>query len=153
MGKTTVAGARDRATNTISAAIVESTDAKTLQGFVVSRAVEGAKVYTDQAAGYKGMPFDHEAVNHSISEYVRDQAHTNGIESFWSMLKRGYHGTYHHMSAKHLDRYVGEFAGRHNDREADTLNQMTGIVAGMTGKRLRYSDLIADNGLDSGARS
>ena len=153
VGKTTVAGARDRATNTISAAVVETTDAKTLQGFVVSRAVEGAKVYTDQAAGYKGMPFDHEAVNHSISEYVRDQAHTNGIESFWSMLKRGYHGTYHHMSAKHLDRYAGEFAGRHNDREADTLNQMTGIVAGMTGKRLRYSDLIADNGLDSGARS
>ena len=89
------------------------------------------------------MPFDHETVNHSISEYVRDQAHTNGIESFWSMLKRGYHGTYHHMSAKHLDRYVGEFAGRHNDRERDTIDQMAGIAQGMVGKRLRYEDLIA----------
>ena len=101
------------------------------------------KVYTDQAAGYKGMPFDHEAVNHSISEYVRDQAHTNGIESFWSMLKRGYHGTYHHMSTKHLDRYVTEFSARHNDRERDTIDQMSHIAQGMVGKRLRYEDLIA----------
>ena len=62
------------------------------------------------------MPFDHETVNHSVSEYVRDQAHTNGIESFWSMLKRGYHGTFHHMSPEHLHRYVNEFAGRHNIR-------------------------------------
>ena len=123
VGKTTVAGARDRATNTISAAIVESTDAASLQGFVASRAAVGATVYTDQAAGYRGMPFDHEAANHSVSEYVRDQAHTNGIESFWSMLKRGYHGTYHHMSAKHLDRYVTEFAGRHNDRERDAVSR------------------------------
>ena len=59
------------------------------------------------------------------------------------MLKRGYHGTYHHMSAKHLDRYVGEFAGRHNDRERDTIDQMAGIAQVMVGKRLRYDDLIA----------
>ena len=143
VGKTTIAGARDRATNTISAAVVEATDARTLQGFVASRAAAGAKVYTDQAAGYKGMPFDHEAVNHSISEYVRDQAHTNGIESFWSMLKRGYHGTYHHMSAKHLDRYVTEFSGRHNDRETDTIDQMARMAQGMVGKRLKYQELVA----------
>ena len=97
--------------------------------------------------------FTHEAVNHSVSEYVREQASTNGIESFWAMLKRGHQGIYHKMSPKHLDRYVTEFAGRHNDRDADTVDQMTGIVTGMVGKRLRYSDLIADNGLDSGARS
>ena len=89
------------------------------------------------------MPFDHEAVNHSISEYVRDQAHTNGIESFWSMLKRGYHGTYHHMSAKHLDRYVTEFSGRHNDRETDTIDQMARMAQGMVGKRLKYQELVA----------
>ena len=105
IGKSIVAGARDRATNRISAGVVQGTDARSLQGFVASRTAEDAKVYTDQGAGYQGMPFDHETVNHSISEYVRDQAHTNGIDSFWSMLKRGYHGTYHHMSAKHLDRY------------------------------------------------
>ena len=143
IGKSIVAGARDRATNRISASVVQGTDACSLQGFVASRTAEDAKVYTDQGAGYKGMPFDHETVNHSISEYVRDQAHTNGIESFWSMLKRGYHGTYHHMSAKHLDRYVTEFSGRHNDRERDTIDQMADITQGMVGKRLKYIDLIA----------
>ena len=100
------------------------------------------------------MPeFTHEAVNHSVGEYVRDMASTNGMESFWSMLKRGHQGIYHKFSPKHLDRYMTEFAGRHNDREADTVDQMTGIVAGMVGKRLTYADLTADNGLDSGARS
>ena len=59
---------------------------------------------------------NHEAVYHSVGEYVRGKAHTNGIESFWSMLKRGYHGVYHQMSPKHLQRYVNEFAGRHNLR-------------------------------------
>ena len=53
-------------------------------------------------------------MNYSVGKYVDDQAHTNGIESFWSMLKCGYHGTYHKMSRKHLDLYVNEFSGRHN---------------------------------------
>ena len=56
------------------------------------------------------------------------------------------------MSPKHMSRYVSEFAGRHNDRDADTVDQMTGIVAGMVGKRLTYEALIVDNGLDSGAK-
>ena len=72
-----------------------------------------------------------------------DLAHTNGKESFWSMRKRGYHGTLHHMSAKHLHRYVNEFAGRHNHRNADTADQMADVVAAMTGKRLMYRDLVA----------
>ena len=88
------------------------------------------------------MPFKHGTVKHSISEYVNGMAHTNGIESFWSMFKRGYHGTYHHMSPKHLGRYVTEFSGRHNDRTSDTVDQMARIVQGMGGKRLRYNDLI-----------
>ena len=70
-------------------------------------------------------------------------AHTNGIESFWSMLKRGYQGTFHHFSEKHLDRYVGEFAGRHNIRNADTADQMTIIARQTVGKRLRYRELVA----------
>ncbi len=69
-------------------------------------------------------------------------AHTNGIESFWAALKRGYHGTFHHISEKHINRYVGEFAGRHNDRPKDTLDQMQAIVRGLVGKRLQYRDLI-----------
>ena len=63
-------------------------------------------------------------------------AHTNGIESFWLMFKRGYVGVYHKIIPKHLDRYVGEFAGRHNARGADTIDQMIGVVPAMTGKRL-----------------
>ena len=135
--------AKDRKTNSVSAAVVGNTDAKTLQGFVGEHAAKGATVYTDDHGGYHGMPFKHETVKHSISEYVNGMAHTNGIESFWSMFKRGYHGTYHHMSAKHLGRYVTEFSGRHNDRTSDTVDQMAKIVQGMGGKRLRYRDLIA----------
>ena len=59
------------------------------------------------------------------------------------MLKRGYHGTYHKMSPKHLDRYVTEFSGRHNERDRNTIDQMSRMVEGMVGKRLRYRDLIA----------
>ncbi|MDE0386302.1 MAG: IS1595 family transposase [Defluviicoccus sp.] len=155
VGKTAVVGAKDRETNQIAATPVPGTSAPYLAGFVAQRTELGATVYTDDAAAYGPLqgPFDHAAVNHSAGEYVRGDAHTNGMESFWSMLKRGYQGTFHKISPKHLDRYCQEFAARHNQREADTLDQMTGIVAGMSGKRLRYSDLIADNGLDSGARS
>ena len=144
VGKAIVVGAKDRETNHVSAAVVGNTDAKTLQGFVGDHAAKGATVYTDDHGGYQGMPFEHETVKHSISEYVNGMAHTNGIESFWSMLKRGYHGTYHHMSEKHLGRYVNEFSGRHNDRPLDTVDQMSRIVKGMAGKRHRYRDLIAN---------
>ena len=112
-----------------------------LQSFVAP----GATVCTDtdEATAYRRMPYNHGAVCRGVGEYVRDQAHTNGMESFWSMLKRGYRGTYHHMSAKHLDRYVTDFSGRRNDREADTIDQMAHIAQGMVGKRLRYVDLVA----------
>ena len=133
VGKTIVVGAKDRETNRVSATVVKGTDAKTLQGFVGDHAAKGATVYTDDHGGYHGMPFEHETVRHSISEYVNGMAHTNGIESFWALLKRGYHGTYHHMSEKHINRYVGEFSGRHNDRSKDTLNQMQAIVRGLVG--------------------
>ena len=98
-------------------------------------------VYTDDHGGYRNLP-RHEAVKHSVGEYGRGQAHTNGIESFWSMLKRGFVGVYHQMSPEHLDRYVSEFEGRHNQREADTIDQMASMVRGLDGKRLRYEDLI-----------
>ena len=142
VGKTAVVGMKDRTTNLVVARPVKSTDKPTLQGFVGDHAAPGATVYTDEAIAYRGLPFKHEAVNHSIGEYVRDQAHTNGIESFWSMLKRGFHGTYHHMSPKHLSRYINEFTGRHRIRERHTLDQMNLVVDGMIGKRLMYRDLV-----------
>ena len=94
-GKTAVAGVKDRATNRVSAAVVKATDSKTLQGFVSDRAAPNATVYTDDAPAYAGLPFDHHTVKHSVGEYVDGMAHTNGIESFWSMLKRAHKGTFH----------------------------------------------------------
>ena len=106
---------------------------------------DNSVVMTDAAIVYRslGDTYNHQFVNHSIGEYVRGQAHTNGIESFWAAFKRGYHGTYHHMSKKHLSRYVTEFAGRHNVRDYDTIIQMEMLATGFIGKRLRYKDLIA----------
>ena len=80
-------------------------------------------------------------------------AHVNGVESFWSMLKRAHKGTFHKLSPKHLQRYVDEFAAKHNIRDLGTLDQMFDTVARFTGHRLLYRDLIGDNGLSSGARS
>ena len=144
VGKTAVVAAKDRATGRVDAQVVPSTDAATLQPFVVERTERGAKVFTDDHGAYKGLPgVHHQTVRHSVGEYVDGQAHTNGVESFWSMLKRGYHGTYHHVSPKHLGRYVDEFSGRHNLRPLDTVDQMAAIVRCFDGKRLRYQDLVA----------
>ena len=75
---------------------------------------------------------------HSVGEYVRDQAHTNGIESFQSMLKRAHEGTFHKISPKHLNRYVQEFAAKHNVRQSRTIEQMQSLVAGLVGRNLLY---------------
>ena len=99
-------------------------------------------MYTDDHRGYVGLP-NHETVRHSVAEYVRGMAHTNGIESFWSMLKRAHKGTFHKMSAKHLQRYVDEFVARHNIRELDTLDQMVAVASQMEGAQLRYKDLVS----------
>ena len=142
VGKIPVVGIKDRDTNTVHTVVVDSTDKATLQQIVKDHTIEGAKVYTDEAAAYKGLE-NHESVSHGVGEYVKGQAHTNGIESHWSMLKRGYDGTYHHMSLKHLPRYISEFSGRHNDRPLDTIEQMGNMVRGLNGRQLRYSDLTA----------
>ena len=143
VGKDAIVGAKDRKTNKVKAKVVKTTDSKTLQGFVLAAALAGATVYTDDAKAYRGMPFDHTSVRHSVGEFVNGMAHTNGIESFWAMLKRAHKGVYHKISAKHLQRYVDEFAGRHNVRERDTLDQMEAVASRMARKRLSYKDLIA----------
>ena len=142
VGKTPVAGLRDRATNQVVAEVVKRTNKETLQGFVHEYTKPDAVVYTDDSRAYIGIDREHEAVNHSVGEYVRGMASTNGMESFWAGLARGFTGVYHHMSPKHLNRYVQEFSGRHNRRPLDTLDQMVAIVHGMVGKQLRYADLI-----------
>ena len=142
VGKTPVAGVKDRATNKVSAAVVPGTDKATLQGFVLDRVIEDAEIFTDEAGGYHGLP-NRKAVRHGVGQFVDGMAHTNGIESFWAGLKRGYHGVYHHMSVEHLPSYVCEFEGRFNNRNADTVTQMKRMARGMVGKRLPYKDLIA----------
>ena len=142
VGKTAVLGAKDRESNQVVATPVPDTTGKTLKGFVKATTGPDAMVYTDEHAGYRGLS-NHETVAHSAGEYVRGHAHTNGVESFWSMLKRGYVGTYHQLSVKHLDRYVNEFSGRHNSRPLDAIDQMSAMAHGMVGKQLRYSDITA----------
>ena len=152
VGKTAIVGLKDRESNEVAARVVRSTDKKTLHGFIDDHAHDDATVYTDDAPVYDSLPYKHESVKHSVSEYVRDMAHTNGVESFWSMLKRAHKGTFHKMSPKHLDRYVQEFAAKHNLRDSGTLVQMRDTVARMIGRRLLYRDLIACNGLSNAAR-
>ena len=143
VGKTAVVGMKDRRTKKVQAEVIAHTDQDTLQEFVMDRIEPDAEIYTDEHRGYIGLR-NHASVKHGVGQYVEGQIHTNGIESFWAMLKRGYTGTYHKMSTKHLHRYVMEFAGRQNARSLDTIDQMVALALGMVGKRLRYKDLIAE---------
>lgn len=145
--KQAVVGMKSRTTNQIAAQPIAPVGAKTLQRFVKTNPGQQAHVYSDTNKGYVGLRkagYALEQVNHSAGEYVDDMAHTNGMESFWAMLKRGYHGTFHRMSFKHLHRYVYEFAGRHNIRDFDTIQQMAFLAHGVVGKRLPYRELIAN---------
>ena len=142
VAKTAVVGMKDRESNKVAARVVASTGKSTLQGFVKEHVRDDTKIYTDDARAYIGLE-NHESVKHSVSEYVNGQAHTNGVESFWAVLKRAYHGVYHHISPKHLQCYVDQFAGKHNIRGLDTIDQMAYIVRQMVGKQLLYKDLIA----------
>ncbi|MDE2716309.1 MAG: IS1595 family transposase [Chloroflexota bacterium] len=154
-GKQAVVAAKDRETNQVVARVIDRQDSETLQGFVDEHARPDAKLYTDDATAYKGTERPHETVRHSVSEYVRYLAgeviHTNGIEAYWAMLKRGHKGVYHRLSPKHLQAYVDMFAARHNLRELDTLAQIQHVVASLIGRRLTYRNLTADNGLPARA--
>lgn len=144
VGKTAVVGMRDER-GQVRAKPVANTKAITLQGFIADNAPKGATVVTDDFLSYRGldkMGYVHQTVRHSVGEYIRDMAHTNGIESFWALLKRGYIGIYHHMSAKHLHRYVNEFSFRHNTAGIDTMAFIDTTITKMAGNRLTYKELI-----------
>lgn len=144
VGKTAVVGIRDD-NDQVRATPVANVTGKTLQKFVIDNAPSGATVVTDDFAAYHGLTakgFTHHAINHSAGEYVRHFCiHTNGIESFWSLLKRGYYGIYHYMSPKHLHRYVNEFSFRHNTAQAGTMAFIDMTIGRMVGKRLTYKAL------------
>ena len=137
--------AKDRKTGKVQAQVVDSVDMLHLTAFVSKTAKPGSTVYTDENPSYGPVAgrYRHESVNHGAGGYVDGPVHVNGIESFWAMLKRAHKGTFHKISKKHLHRYVNEFAGRHNIRSLDTLEQMAAIVSGMDQKQLMYKDLIA----------
>ena len=139
--KTAVIGIKDRSTNRISAEPVPETTSARLNNFIDSKTDKQTKKYTDENRAYSRLT-NHESVRHSVGEYVRGQAHINGMESFWSMVRRGYDGTFHHISEEHLHRYINEFAGRHNIREYDTLDMMGTVAENTSGQRLTYKTLI-----------
>ena len=145
--KTPVIAVKSRATKKVKARVTKPVSSVTLHRIIEETAERGSIIYTDQHGGYMGLKdkgFKHESVNHGVGEYIRGKAHTNGIESFWSMLKRGYVGVYHSMSEKHLQRYVDAAVATHNGRQESTMKNMSGVVQGMLGKRLSYKELTKE---------
>jgi transposase-like protein len=143
VGKAIVIGVKERG-GAVIAQTISNTSSKTLKEFIYRNVNSGATVYTDNFKSYRGIVgYTHGTVNHSIGEYVKHQVHTNGIESFWALLKRGYYGVYHYMSHKHLHRYVSEFSFRHNTAQIGTMQFIESTLSGMKHQRLTYRSLIS----------
>ncbi len=143
VGKTAVVGMRERG-GKVKAMPVKYTDKVVLQKAITNNVKHGTVVYTDDHRSYIGLEgYDHNTVNHSAKEFVNGMAHTNGIESVWAVLKRGYNGVYHNMSVKHLRKYVNEFTFRLNDGDVKrhTLERIDSLVDASIGKRLTYAEL------------
>jgi hypothetical protein len=105
---------------------------------------EGSTIVTDEARMFNLLrdKYEHKTVNHSKSEYVRDGFTTNGIESYFATFKRGYYGTYHYMSKKHLSRYCDEFSFRFNTRTQSESERFHKSIGNAHGRRLKYKTLI-----------
>ena len=120
---------KNRGTGRVKAFTIETADRKTLHNAIYFNIDSGANVYSDDFASYKDLiGYNHKSVKHSVGQYVSGKAHTNGIESFWALLKRGYYGTFHHFSAKHLQRYVDEFAERQNTLSMEPIERFAHFV-------------------------
>jgi transposase-like protein len=146
--KVPVMGMLDRNTRQVRAKVVPNVKRETLQNEILDNLAGGATIYTDNASAYDRLPaqqFIHETVNH-VQEYVRGQVHTQGIENFWSLLKRGLRGTYVAVEPFHLDRYVTEQVFRFNNRATkdNPLNdsdRFAFLMSQVAGKRITYSEL------------
>ena len=123
--------------------VVPDTKAKTLKPIIAALIEKGAIIVTDEWGSYNGLSKDyaHIVINHNENEYVRGGFHTNGIENFWSLLKRGLYGIYHHASAKHLHRYTTEFQYRYNSRKVSD-NERFDFTLKNIDNRLSYKQLI-----------
>ncbi len=145
VGKTPVLGMRERG-GEVRTAVLVGTSARQIQDAVRSGVAPGATLYTDEHSSYVGIPeFQHQQVNHSAKQYVDGMAHTNGIESVWAVLKRGFYGVYHSFSRKHLQRYVDESAFRliQGNVRVHTMSRIDALLARTPGKRLTYRALTA----------
>lgn len=146
--KAIVVGMRERGGNTV-ATVVQSTGGLALRAEIHKHVVSGTRVMTDDYGSYTALPregFKHESVKHVTGEYVRGDVHTNSIESVWAVLKRGVHGTFHHVSKKHLNRYVSEFTFRLNDGKVQrhTLDRLDSLISNVVGKRVTYEEIISE---------
>ena len=147
VGKTAVFGLRERG-GKVMAGPVANVDQATLVNAIHATVEQGSTVYTDGATAYNpigGLFFDHASVNHSAGEYVDGDVHTNGIESVWALLKRAVTGTWHHVSPKHLARYVDEVAFRLNDANVrtHTLERLDAFMARAFRAHITYQELTA----------
>ena len=143
--KTPVVGVKDRASGKVAAEPTTDTTSATLTGIVSDTTRPGSTVFTDGDRGYdplKEMGHLHAKVMHSVGEYVRGPVSTNGIENFWSGLKRTYIGTYHWWSDDHLHRYVDEHAFRYNQRSRHVTDRMRDAAQAMNGRRLPWRELV-----------
>lgn len=142
-GKTAVLGILQRGGRVVVRPVDNSQKA-TIQPIMRTHVAIGATVNTDEHLGYKGLnkSYAHQTVKHAAGEYVKGNAHTNGIENFWSLLKRGINGIYHQVSPKHLHRYCNEYAYRFNNRQVCQQEKFNIAVFQADGRRLTYKALI-----------
>jgi transposase-like protein len=116
-----------------------------LHPFIKENVQAGATLYTDEHRAYNnlGYAYVRDFIRHGIREFSRGDCHTNGIESFWALFKRGYHGIYHQMSKKHLQRYVDEFTFRLNRRAGEAQDIFAETITNLAnGAQLPYKTLI-----------
>lgn len=142
--KTPVVGMVERE-GKLNAKAVEDVKHATLSREIINNVKESAaKLYTDEWLGYKGLEriYDHSIVKHNQSQYVVGRIHTNTIEGFWSLLKRGIVGIYHFTSKKHLQKYVDEFVFRYNTRNYTTENRFNFLILNIANNRVTYNQLI-----------
>lgn len=140
--KTAVMGFFERG-GEVQATVVPNRKKKTLQSLVKSHVAAGSAIYTDALASYDGLEgkFFHQVVDHAV-EYVHGNVHTNGLENFWSLLKRGIKGTYISLQPYHLFRYLDEEAFRYNQRKLDDFSRFIAVLAHIINRRLTYKQLI-----------
>jgi transposase-like protein len=146
--KTAVFGMLDRETRQVRAHVIPQVKREILMEAILANIEKGSTIYSDGLADYRplrNMEFVHETVNH-VNEYVRGSVHTQGIENFWSLLKRGLRGTYVAVEPFHLDRYIGEQIFRYNNRATrdnplDDADRFVLAASQIVGKRLTYKEL------------